>query len=186
MASTTRFDKSALCCLRFSLRASRTVASVTKPRLIKSLPSGSPLRFCSISTMRNWSSLITPFWISNLPSGSFACSAMKRLFLSGNHDAVGCIIAGHTQCAQPRLRCRLVKRRWSCLRQGQRARVVAGSHFRLVQLVQAHGQIERIIGVVGYGAVGAEELLLRFGPAALLGVDIAQCKQHRAAVGRTG
>src|SRR5471032_1478018 len=172
MASTTRLPRSALCWLRFSDSASRTVASVTKPSVMSSLPSGSLLRFCSISAMRSWSSLMTPFWISSLPRGSLGCSAMT---LNARPPGPG---------PGPRLARRVaVEIGGAVLRQRQRLLVIADRQLGLVQTVQADGQVEGVIGVARRGRVGAEVALLGVRPAALVGVQIAEREMQRARFG---
>src|SRR5574343_1077159 len=118
---------------------------------------------------------MTPFWISSLPSGSFACSAMV-LVLAG---------AG-AQFLQALAQSVTVERCCRVLRQCQRALVVSLRQLALIQSIQPDRQIVGIVGIGRGGAIGLEVGLLGVLPATLLGIQITQCKMHGRCIGIVG
>src|SRR5919109_683407 len=71
--STMMRLKSTACSPSFSERASRSVASETKPSCTRSRPTGTWLLVCSSSAMRSWSSVRMPWSIRIWPRWRFAC-----------------------------------------------------------------------------------------------------------------
>jgi hypothetical protein len=68
---------------RVSDRMSRIVASVTKPRVTSTLPSGALKRFCSVKAMLSWSWLMIPLESRVWPSGTWERGASWTVPMGG-------------------------------------------------------------------------------------------------------
>src|SRR6185312_15582245 len=142
-----------------SERMSRIVASVTKPSVTSTFPSGVLKRFCSVSAMFSWSWLMMPLVSSVWPSGicesgvtwTVAMGALARL--EDGQAALG--LAG-VELARSGARLR------------ERPAVELGRGLAAAEMVEAHGEVEGDVGARGIEAEGLEELGLRLAPARLL------------------
>src|SRR5205823_1474601 len=154
--STMMRLRSTACSPSFSERASRSVASDTKPSCTSSRPTGTWLLVCSSSAMRSWSSVRIPWSIRIWPRWRFAGglpggAALERELggtgAGGSKVETGAALLAHADCPL----------------------VVLERLAALVQVVEAHGEVVGEIGVVRVSDVGLEVFLLRLAPAVLGG-----------------
>src|SRR5271154_290060 len=169
--STMVFSRSMDTWPSVSERMSRIVASVTKPSVTSTLPSGALKRFCSVSAMFSWSWLMIPLWSSVCPRGTCESGAdwtvpMSALQLrKAARDGLRIELRGLVACGI------------------EGARVVLGGELRLLQVIQAHREVEGEVGARGIEAVGLEELDLRFRPSRLERQQVAEREVQRRAAG---
>ena len=69
---------------------------------------------------------------------------------------------------------------------GERTLVILQGRLGLMQLIEAHRQVELVVGVIRHGRIRLEVGLLRFAPLSLRGVQIAQGELRRMRVGLRG
>src|SRR3569623_3072177 len=138
---------------------SRSTASVMNPSATSWRPIGRPVAFCSFRPMRNWSRVISP-WVTRVsPMRSFLRRSMatlpNRFQLLHARFGLGSVV---TVLAIA----------------GERFLVIHQRAGILMQLVEADGQVEGVIGVVWRALIGLEIGGLGVVPAPLLGVEIAE------------
>src|SRR3569623_2101846 len=139
---------------------SRSTASVMNPSATSWRPIGRPVAFCSFRPMRNWSRVISP-WVTRVsPMRSFLRRSMAalpdRFQLLHARFGLGAVVAVHAAVCEGYL-------------------VIRQRAWILLQLVEADGLIEGVIGVVGSTPIGLEVGGLGVVPAPLPGVEIAEC-----------
>src|SRR5258706_4139156 len=139
--STMVFSRSIDTWPSVSERMSRIVASVTKPSVTSTLPSGCLKRFCSVSAMFSWSWLMIPLVRSVWPSGTCERGAACTVPMSAQ-DLRDATLHGRG-IELPRLGARGV----------EGAAVEVRRKARLTEGIEAHSQIVRDIGVARIEAV---------------------------------
>src|SRR5690348_13952430 len=158
-------------CPSVSERMSRIVASVTKPSVTSTLPSGVLKRFCSVSAMFSWSWLMIPLVRSVWPSGIWESGVAWTVAMALARELGEAARGGGGVELRAFVRAKL-----------EGAPVVIRGGTPLSQVVQAHGEVVGDVGVLGLQALGLEERCLRLGPAALRGVEVAERELQRRAV----
>src|SRR5260221_644708 len=169
--STMVFSRSIETWPRVSERMSRIVASVTKPSVTSTLPSGAFRRFCSVSAMFSWSELMMPLCSRVCPSGTWA---------SGVAWIVPMTL--RLQLREAALRRGRIELRGLAPGSVERAPVVLRGEPRLAEVVEAHGEVEDDVGVGGIEAVRLEVLDLRVVPARLRRVQVAERRMQLRAL----
>src|SRR5258705_7873684 len=161
--STMVFSRSIDTWPSVSERMSRIVASVTKPSVTSTLPSGALKRFCSVNAMFSWSWLMIPLCSSVCPSGTWESGVAWIVPMSLR-----------LQRREAALHRGGIELRGLAARGVERAPVVLRGEARLAEAVEAHGEVEDDVGVGGVEAVRLEELDLRVVPARLRRVQVAE------------
>src|SRR5215470_14200398 len=143
-----------------SERMSRIVASVTKPSVTSTLPSGVLKRFCSVSAMFSWSWLMMPLVSSVWPSG--ICESGVTCWTVAMEPPLALLELGEAardlggvELARP------------AAGQRERPAVVLGRGLAAAEVVEAHGEVVGRVGARGIDAEGLEERGLRLAPARL-------------------
>src|ERR1700693_3727603 len=170
--STMVFSRSIDTWPSVSERMSRIVASVTNPRVTSTFPSGALKRFCSVNAMLSWSWLMIPLPSSVCPNGTWERGAACTVpTLASNFGQA------------PRDRSGVERHR---LPAGdlERSPVEVRGEARLPEVVQAHRDVHEDLGAARVEAMRFEELSLRFAPARLRGVEVAERKMQRRALRR--
>src|SRR5260221_13260234 len=162
--STMVFSRSIDTWPRVSERMSRMVASVTKPSVTSTLPSGAFRRFCS-------DQLMMPLCSRVCPSGTWA---------SGVAWIVPMTL--RLQLREAALRRGRIELRGLAPGSVERAPVVLRGESRLAEVVEAHGEGEDDVGVGGVEAVRLEVLDLRVVPARLRRVQVAERRMQLRAL----
>src|SRR5260221_5933788 len=168
--STMVFSRSIDTWPSVSERMSRIVASVTKPSVTSTLPSGLLKRFCSVSAMFSWSWLMMPLESSVCPSGT--CD-------SGAACTVPTLASKFCEPSRDR---RGIELRRLAAGGLQRAVVEIRRKARLAEVVEGDGEVVRDVRARGLVAVRLEVFGLRILPARLRGVEVAQREAQRRAL----
>src|SRR5581483_6622631 len=170
--------RSTLCRPSFSESASRSVASDTKPRFTSSLPTGWLVFSCSSSAIGSWSSVRMPCAIRIWPMWRLAAVTswgdIRGEFIS---------VLSLQQVMRARGGERAIESRGAPIGERKRAPVELDRLRLLVQMIEAHGEVERVIGVFGIGRERPEIRLLRLAPAALQRVLVAEREQQLRRIG---
>src|SRR5258706_8977751 len=148
--STMVFSRSIDTWPRVSERMSRMVASVTKPSVTSTLPSGALRRFCSVSAMLSWSELMMPLCSRVWPSGTWESGVAWIVPMSLRF-----------QVREPALHRGRIELGRLAARSIEREPIVLGGKALLADAIEAHREVEEDVGVRRVEAVRLEELDLR-------------------------
>src|SRR5258706_14708452 len=159
-----------------SERVSRIVASVTKPSITSTLPSGALKRFCSVSAMLRWSWLTMPFVRRVWPNGICAIGGACTVPMS----------APRFEVREPPRDAGRIEGRGLVARGFERAAVKARGDARLAHVVEAHGEVVEDVRVARLESMRLEVRDLRLAPARVRGVEIAEHEIERGAFGMQG
>src|SRR6185312_9314119 len=152
---------------------SRIVASVTKPSVTSTLPSGVLKRFCSVNAMFSWSWLMMPLPSSVWPRG--ICERGVAWTVAMGPSAA--------ELFEPACGGRGVELRGRPAARGERSAVEVRGRPPLPEVVEAHREVVGDVRVLRLQAMRLEVGRLRVCPAALRRVDVPERELERGAVG---
>src|SRR6185503_3187269 len=154
----------------FCESASRSDVSETKPSCTSSRPTGRRDFACSTSAIRNWSSLRMPWSIRIWPMWRLACWVEGAFIARASARELLHALARALQCEVRRARGREL----------ERAAVVLERGRGLMQLIEAHRQVEREIRIPGVRGLRFGIGKSRLVPAPLPGVLVAEREVQHA------